>query len=419
MGKIKADLTHHLPELLRLVELDEKGRPSQIMTGPSHAPLALLAAELMHSRSLPDDEWLSQTFVTQTLGSIKRDGLERPTWSEYKSAQKSVVDTYFARPFLKWLVICPLHLSGTWIKSKRRINVFGRTLSRLSWRRARKISGWAAFAADLDTGRRPEARRVNIDNFTPVLAEVSCRSYGEAVDQAAEAVEILLALLNLSVTWHRWVMQMGRASPLGSCLPAPVYGAFRADGTYKGCFVSNDEISYRKAIEVDREGGRQLEGLLRRLDRNEGKFRQLVVDVLLKYQMAVSTTDWRLAYLYLWQILEATARSPSRSPLGTDEVLRRLLILSGGASFIAEAAPFLREWRNDFVHRGEFSRAGLMRVNCIKLVAEAAIAGLVGLPKPMCSVEALKEYYLQYSVQPSTLETRRKAIDRVLRQKQT
>lgn len=410
-------LLSHVHHLLEVAILDSAGEVKWKVDFAFHSRMTLLVAELMKHSKLPDDEQLGRQIVKQTLVELKKRHNETPSWNDYEALQAEQTKNYLNKPWLNWGVLCPLHLIGPWIAHKRCLHVLGTRFLRLSWRQLQRKPGWTEFAS---RSRLPLYRlgdRFTLTSkFTALFGETHARTELEAMNEIERDFQVLLGLLNLSQRFAKWTRQFGIGSkPLAVCLSPPIYGVFRSDGSYEQTYISIYRHEYEKTTKLEQTAGSDFERWLHRLNALSDGIKALVVDLLLKYQRAMETTDWAVAYLTLWQILESASLSTLGNQLRMDEIARRVLTLSGYTPVVDDLVDLLCRWRNELVHLGNYSQTTLHRVNYLKLIAEITIVELIRRARTLRNRQTLQEFYVHARRPEGVLRTRRKVIDHLLR----
>lgn len=144
------------------------------------------------------------------------------------------------------------------------------------------------------------------------------------------------------------------------------------------------------------------------------ELQQLVLDTVLKYGQAMDTTDWRVAFLTFWQILEAISLCPPDAR--KTEMTSRVMTLNGwDDSLHRDLLSAFRESRSRLVHQGRFSEDGLGRVNLLKSTVESTLSSLLCRIQSFPSKQALRAFYGYASMGTTTLESRREVITTILR----
>jgi hypothetical protein len=208
----------------------------------------------------------------------------------------------------------------------------------------------------------------------------------------------------------------GAPKPLGVSLPPPIYGVFQAGGDYETLYYTIERYDY-KAIKFERDSGLLVEKLLRHIATASEEMQSLLIEVLLKYGQAMDTMDWRSAFLALWQILEAVSLQTSAS-LKMKEVVKRIGNLIGAKPPMKDLIDSVAQSRHLLVHQGKFSEEGLVEVNFLKIIAEAAINALFVNAKRFPTRSLLEEFYKHATLGNSVLRTRRKVIGKILSSRQ-
>jgi len=271
-------------------------------------------------------------------------------------------------------------------------------------------------------GKTREELPIFLDiRFCPLTVSVDARTSGEAFKKASEAFDILRTLMNLTTTFGKVTYQYGgRYHPLGQYLPPPVFGVFRADGSYDLLYFTLERYDYRERS-LSKDQIRLVDQLAKRVKqpKDQQDTMLFVVDALRKYGQAMDTVDWQQAFLALWQILELVALQGAGN-INMKKVAKRIANLlelkqnEPGRDLL----DFAVQSRNDLVHRGRFSEDGLREVNYLKVVVDWVIDFLLSPRfRAFPTMKRLESFYAHATTPDTDLREHRLAIDSILGQR--
>ena len=258
-------------------------------------------------------------------------------------------------------------------------------------------------------------------SFTPIIVASKGRNEREAFDNAYRAFDFFRGLLNFlyqfGTVTSRWG---GYPKPLGSFLQPPVYGIFRTNGEYSGLFYNtNKGLTYNKntvSVDVVQDVRKLIRQIGLKQEKDETK--QLLVESITKYTKALDTTEWRLAYLSLWQILELLAlQSAEQSNMKI--VVNRIDTLLRQDQTARDLLQTLYFTRNALVHQGAFpDDRPLEEVNLLKYIAERAINSVFSHSRTLKKIDGLARFYDHVSYGDADLIERQRVIKYISQQRQ-
>lgn len=415
--KDKPKMLEYLHWLLQAMTLNKDGQVSWPQSFNFDMRLEVLVSKT-NIQALPDRKDLARDLILKAVVALKRRGLEGPDWKDFSQELDGIVKAYTDKPLIDYRVLFPFHISGPWVTRKRWFNVLEMKFRRVSWQQVQALPGWGQLWKDAQGYSLLQDRDdlYSIWTLTPLLVDVQARTRQEAFDQANRNFELLRALFNLVKAYRVWLVRIGTPKPLGASLAPPIYGMFRAAGDYEALYYNVERRKY-EAVRFERDEGLGVEKLLGHIATASEEMQSLLIEILLKYGQAMDTTDWRSAFLALWQILEAASLRASAN-LKMMEVAKRIGNLIGAKPPMKDLIDSVAQSRHLLVHQGRFSEEGLVEVNFLKIIAEAAINALFVNAKRFPTRQLLEEFYKHATLGNSTLYTRRKVIDTILGSRQ-
>lgn len=379
--KDKPRMLEYLHWLLRAMTLNEDGSVVCFRPFDFDIHLEVLVSKI-NIRELQDRKDLARHFIRKAVTTLKKRGLEDPDCEDFEQELDNVVKAYMGKPLIDYRILFPFHIRGSWIARKRWFNVLGMKFRRVGWQRVQALSRWEQLWKTTQGHFLLQNREDDLDSIwklTPLLVDIQARTYQEAFDQASRNFELLRAVFNLVREYGLRHFTTGAPKPLGVSLAPPIYGIFRTGGDYEALYYTIERYDYEgigyQARGFEQDEVRRVEKLLRRIATASEEMQSLLVEVLLKYGQAMDTTDWRSAFLALWQILEVASLQTS-ADLKMTEVVKRVSNLIGAKPPMKDLIKGLAQSRHLLVHQGKFSEEGLVEVNFLKMVAEAAINAL-------------------------------------------
>jgi hypothetical protein len=354
-----------------------------------HRLIAMLTMEYP-----PELRGVAALIVSDALRSL-RQHTDAPDWSALSQAITAAHQAYFARRPTSFRLLFPLNVTTGAPATRRTIRVLDDPFHRASWSRIQRTDGWSELvsraSATYDLSRGSPLLR----HTTPLLLDVKAPSSADAFRRGLESFELLRATLNFPVTAFRVSWCVGRPSPLARVRAAPFYGVFDADWSHQGSYIAPADVT-SGPMDVRGEHWSQTLRILRQLraSRITDGLRAILIRVLGLYQDALDSTEWRMAFLCLWQAVEALTLQ-SRMRVDMREITKRLHALLGRKDVDADVVEYLRQVRNPLVHEGVFSDAdgGLQDVNVLKVVVERGIETMLGNARTLYSVERWGAFY--------------------------
>ena len=204
------------------------------------------------------------------------------------------------------------------------------------------------------------------------------RSDSEAGWQALDTVDYYRALWNIRLnTQCYWRMSSGVVYPVNKIVLGPLQTLFRADSTLVEDKWWHDR-SYRgpqKVYDVTEtwDALRKYEARARTKIRTS-RYKDLLVNGLLRYVRALDGRDYESVFLKLWSLLEHLTLSVKDDKKVT---ARRAAFLWKDYEFHKEILQHLRDNRNSMVHLDQFGGRGEALVYQLKRYVEALLEFLV------------------------------------------
>jgi hypothetical protein len=206
---------------------------------------------------------------------------------------------------------------------------------------------------------------------------------------------------------------------LATILPPPVYGTFAEDGRLQKLFFNT--------VRYESYGPNHLKdydiGEVRRLanrpkePENDSQTMAVLIEALEKYGEALDTSEWRLAFLLLWQILELITLQTSEK-LNMNTVKNRVISLLNQDRLARDLLSALYRTRNSLVHRGSFPDAeGPREVSLLKYIVERATNALFSLLRTCPTKASLQRYYELISASNTELADRQRLTRNILRRR--
>jgi|WetSurMetagenome_2_1015567.scaffolds.fasta_scaffold30586_2 hypothetical protein len=359
------------------------------------------------------DEDLRRELFFKAIKKAKRDGLRVDEWKDFEPYLQSAVSEYRGQPVQMWQILMPLGLSGPWITQKETLEVLNHKFRVARWQNLQEEIGLQGFYDDMSQTLTSGPESIlEIWRFTPLLIEAYGRTQREAFEVALRHFDLLRALLTLIERYQTREHQFGfQYSPLAICPVPPVYGVFSATGSFELAYYPRGLIQ-NEVTEVATDVGARVESVLARIHALDDSLKVVLVDALLRFGEAMDVNDWEIAFLKLWQSLERLVHTDRQT--GSDEIARRVTLLTGVQSPQSDLVKVLADKRNALVHRGQFSDEGLRQVNFIKGLVEQMVSHFLVISQKLPTAQMQVEYYKMAFAPPHELEARSKAITFIL-----
>jgi hypothetical protein len=238
--------------------------------------------------------------------------------------------------------------------------------------------------------------------FLPTLIEISARDPYEAYEKTLEAFDNFRSVMNLLSQSGKYTIQAGQPRPIAKYLAGPIQIVFSEDGLEQLTYIENrPSLNIRKnVVEVTHIDNAISFSNDLALSSDKLSTRQLLIDAIRRYGVALDTTQWHITFLSLWQVLELI----SISQPGDQRAKQRIKTLLARNEYLKDLLNILPRTRNNLVHRGVFpSDAGFLEVQMLKLVVDAAIIRLWELRDDLPTISSVKEYYSYVSLSDSVI----------------
>jgi hypothetical protein len=294
---------------------------------------------------------------------------------------------------------------------RRSINILDECLFLRSWNWLKKYLEISKFQQDTFS---PFGATEYLLGVTSLTMTIESRESLDAGRSAIRLYDYFRALVNYVVCYGSLYFST-EPRPLARILPSPFCPVFDSEGKYATHLVTYERYEHplgplapsaplkqehlEKAIELT-------ESLKRPSSQDD--IMDLLLAVIQRYGEGLDATNPQMAYLAMWQALEAVALRSK-----TDDVRKRIdLIFKQDMRYLLEVVA---EVRNSFVHSGHFSPGGLTETHFIKIVAENIVRYLFGILDVLPTRSALEEFYTQAACDTPTLKVRRRVLDRILK----
>jgi hypothetical protein len=248
-----------------------------------------------------------------------------------------------------------------------------------------------------------------------VRVSTSGKTMSEAFARGIDALTLLRSLWTLFSTFGAWRYAFGIQSPkpLGAIHPGPLHTLHEPSGTpFEECWFEPDYTKDLKLFKAT-DGWDQLEkkrrwalGRLRKL-----RYREDLESLLCRYAIALDQTNFDVAFLQMWGILEKLTDTVGGN---YDETIRRSTWMFTNRDLAREMLGTLRLRRNQLVHA---AKSADDRDQIVYLVKSFVEPHLLHLLRNDFSVTGIDEYgkHLALPTSLQELGERKKRIGHAIR----
>lgn len=368
---------------------------------------------------------LAQNITIQEISDLetKRQLIFRATFTrfgKYKSkdihtfrkALAAVTNQYLARPVQKFKILLPLNVRPGELDKFRSFSVLNKKLLVRNWNYVQKHFEYSTFMTDVNR-HLPSFKTSLTSYFVPVLITIETQDYQQAFNKANRAFDLLRSLLNLQLTFGTSTIQFGGyPKPLGKILPPPIYGIFDEHGKYMQFYYNTVRDYEYKHNSIPDDRIVQVRKLASKIlvPKSDDDTVSLNIEVLEKYGEALDTSEWRLSFLVLWQILESITLQ-SNEEFSMKTVVNRINIIFGQNQLIRDLLSALYQTRNLLVHKGHFpSEQGLREVNLLRYIVEPCMNFILSQTKYLPTKNSLNKFYEHAAANNADLAEREQII---------
>lgn len=393
--------------------------PDGSLTGDNIWRFDVYARVLAHKIAIAgvDGAYQRANLITTALRRPKLvQAREQQLLHEFRNRLSEITREHLRQPAEPWRVVLPLNIRGQGLGQFTRIQVQSLQMRRQTWQEVGRfcdLDDWWKWAREISG--RENADALLRTEFTPVIAIVEAAGHQRAWEQGFRAFELLRVALNVQSVWARQTMQFGLPSPLGQVLPSPVYAVVPQSGDPTWYF-SLTAYRYRPASRPPRI--ERARALLKRVDRiGSGDIQRMAIEALLKYGEALNTTDWRQAFLSLWQALEVIA-VPSPDERSLSQAKNRIALLLGQEATDTDLLDVLSATRNRLVHAGIYpDEEGLQELQLLKRVFERSLNAFLSWGRTLRDVGSLETLYANLGSKETELAKRLRVIAAIRRRR--
>ncbi len=204
----------------------------------------------------------------------------------------------------------------------------------------------------------------NPESYCKVIIEVKAKSPSSAVNRAFKSLDLqrafwcLMGNSRLKITFGKPslepinVVRVGREHTLHFSNGEPAF-----DGIW-----FEPEFAEASPFRIEKPRISTLKSRLAIKQISESAFGEQLTSSLIKYVRALDHIDANTAFLRLWGAIEGLT-SPGQADY--DKVVRRCAFLFKDSDFHRQILEHLREFRNENIHKGEYSENA--RIHCFQL----------------------------------------------------
>lgn len=404
--------------LAKILEISPDGRVTTSKVIELDIYLKIMAQNI-NIHSIADAEIRRQLISKATFNRFGK--YQTQNTFTFCRALTAETNQYLMRPLKQFKILFPLNVSPGQFDRFRSFSVLNRKILLRNWKHIQKHFEYGTFTTHVNH-HLPSFKTPLSSHFIPVLVKVEAQDYQQAFDEANRAFDLFRSLLNLQLTFGTSTIQFGGyPKPLGKILPPPVYGVFNEDGEFLQFFYNSvrdyeygpNSISNDRIIKVRNLASRIL------IPKSDKDTVSLNVEVLEKYGEALDTSEWRLSFLVLWQILESITLQ-SNEEFSMKTVVNRIDIMFGQNQLIKDLLSSLYQTRNLLVHKGHFpSEQGLKEVNLLRYIVEPCMNFILSQTKHLPTKNSLNKFYEHASANDADLAERARIISMIKKNRAT
>ena len=345
--------------------------------------------------SAEDHKWLLLYRVLFNLKTFKEQDIYN-----FKNLLSDEVRKYLARPILNYVILFPLHVAPICLQQFRSFQIIGRKMFIRSWNYVVKHYSYNDFIEKGTTIlilKKMDLDQIQLETrFTPILSFSSGRDLSQVFNQAARDFDLFRFHLNMIYQFYRYKDQFGGyPEPMAKILPPPIYGIFTLDGKFVELFYNTEVYSEYKEIRISPEDFTNARKLARKLGNPQSKkdSKNLMIKAIDLYGQVLDTSEWRLAFLFLWQILELLTMKNEK--VSERQVIKRVKSIVNLNQYQSDLLEVIYEKRNLLIHKGKFPHNNTYaqkQVGLLKTIAENLIAKYYSITTTYPSMEDLENY---------------------------
>lgn len=374
-----------IQELLDATFFNSEGQPTHYVEFDTDARYEILARNL-HIDGIKDIDRI-RNLTQAAIHSMKaRDetGIDK-----FTSALEKLSEDYLDLPHKAFKILFVMNARNGEIGQLLPLELFNIRIELSNWTQVTQHFEYKEWAEDSSYGGITGKDEMESFAFVPLIASTYERGADESFQKANQVIHLFRALLNLVQDFGR--RRFGR-SPLADFLPSPSYGIFSETGSYQTLYYTTQRYKYT-AKSLSEEDVSRFKTIVARLRQpsSETDTMGLVLDAIDKYGRAIDAIEWYEAFLWLWQILELVTLQTEN--IRMDDVVGRLKVIHKYDLLWSDIFDALKDIRNEFVHRGQFSQSGMHEVNFLKVAVENLIFWLIDATKNLPTRKHLEWFY--------------------------
>jgi len=221
-------------------------------------------------------------------------------------------------------------------------------------------------------------KRLDASKYQLVAVKTRGRTHNDAVNRAMRALDVLRGIWTLSLVGGRNLLAFGpQTTPVGVIHHGPVHTLHKIGGVpVEGIFwrepTSNEDWNL---FSLD-EGWAKLEKVrkwaFRRLGTSE--MGNDIQELIARYAVALDQTDFEIAFLHLWAVLEKLTQTIGGS---YDETIKRACWWFDDKDLVKEILECGRLRRNRYVHTAQTAANTDELVHVIKSILDPLLVSLI------------------------------------------
>lgn len=321
------------------------------------------------------------------LEAIRQSGGGKPIKAGDVIAEANkLAAEYFRQPLVNYVLVSSLSVEGM---PTGGIEIDGCEISRLE---SRGKYPYPSTIKRRTFGHLYIAKHLESSEYQLVTVTTTGRTISEATEKALGALHLLRGYWTLFGTYGRWTVRFS-SSPtteaVGEVHTGPIHTLHNLDGTLPAdVYWFDSNYGGDQKLFCPKKGWdgieKQRQASMKKLA--DCPYRQDVEQLIRRFVSALDYTNFDIAFLQMWGILEKVTDTVGAN---YDETIRRATWIFGDREIASEILEHLRFRRNRYVHAAHSSEQADQIVYSIKSYIEPHLLALI---RNDFEVRSLREY---------------------------